>query len=784
MKSTSPAKTSPLPPAFVPRLGEKEKNAVHKICAGFVPDRLFDLHAHLLRASHFPEAVRPNYLNQDDVHGAASYSKSVEDFFGQRKWSGLFFGFPAKGNNPAEINSWVKQEVQSLGQDSAALMLCKPDSDPQSVAAMLEVRAFSGLKPYHVYAQLPTTDQAPIEAFAPEWMWEACHATKSVLMLHIMRDQGISDPENCATLRKFLIKYPHCHLVLAHIARSFNYRCARGNLQWLNEFPNVWLDTSAITETEAFRIALQELGVARLCYGSDFPISNLRGKTMTTDGPPRWFYGHEAAYSPSTSIPLVGIESLRCLREACDDANLGQEDLKCLFETNSLRVLRRPVSPPLTVSGPQRWNHAKSVISCGSGLRSKWAELYDPATWPSYFSRCKGSRIWDFSGREFTDFGGGAGAIVLGYSDPVVDQAVHQRISRGTYCTLLSPQEVELAELLLELHPWAGRVRYGRGGGEAMGMAVRIARAATGRSGVAFCGYHGWQDWYLAANLGDQASLDGHLLPGLRPLGVPRELKGTATTFKYNDLASFEHALTSLNGQPAAIVMEPMRTQWPEPGYLATIKRRAAEVGAVLIMDEITSGWRFGFPGASARFGIEPDIAVYAKAMSNGFPCAAIIGRTEVMEAANSSFISSSYWTDAIGPAASLASVRRMRELKVQEAIWQRGGDFQTKLKEVAARHTDCRVQISGMPCNPYVTFDLGPLANKAKVAFIRIMAAQGFLVAGVNYIMFTHTDRMFEEFLIAASVAFAQVDTLVRKGALDDFVGENVGIGNFARLT
>lgn len=217
MKSASAAKTPP-PPAFVHRLGEEEKNAVHKICAGFVPDRLFDLHAHLLRASHFPEAVRPNYLNQDDVHGADSYSKTVEDFFGQRKWSGLFFGFPAKGNNPTEINSWVKQEIQSLGEDSAALMLCKPDSDPQSVAAMLEAGAFSGLKPYHTYAHLPTTNKAPIEAFAPEWMWEACHATKSVIMLHIMRDHGISDPDNCATLRRFLTKYPHCHVVLAHVA--------------------------------------------------------------------------------------------------------------------------------------------------------------------------------------------------------------------------------------------------------------------------------------------------------------------------------------------------------------------------------------------------------------------------------------------------------------------------------------------------------------------------------------------------------------------------------------
>jgi len=783
MSSYATSTKSPEAAAFVPRLCEHEQEAVHRICDGFVPQELFDLHAHLVLPVHFPSPGLPPYLNRDDILGAQSYEAAMTDFFGNRNWQGLFFGFPAKGNDLDGINEWMSSEVESLSNGSEALMLCAPDSDRSVVLRGLSERGFSGIKPYHVYTPLAVTEQASIEAFAPEWMWEACHATKSVLMLHIMRDGGISDPENQSTIRRLLTKYPDCHLVLAHIARSFNYRCARGHLRWLDEYSNVWLDTSAITETEAFRIALEELGVSRMCYGSDFPISHIRGKSMTVSGPPRWYYGYETEYSPN-GMPLVGAESLRCLREACEDAALGAEDLRCLFQTNASRVLRRPIAASMEQTGPERWTHAKSVISCGSGLRSKWAELYDPGTWPSYFSRCKGSRIWDFQGREFTDFGAGAGAIVLGYSDPVVDRAVHQRVSRGTYCTLLSPQEVELAELLLDLHPWAGRVRYGRGGGEAMGMAVRIARAATGRSGVAFCGYHGWQDWYLAANLGDAASLDGHLLPGLQPLGVPRELKGTATTFKYNDLASFEASLAALNGEPAAIVMEPMRTQWPEPGFLETIKRRAAEVGAVLIMDEITSGWRFGFPGASSRLGIQPDIAVYAKAMSNGFPCAAIIGTSEVMDASNASFISSSYWTDAVGPAAALASVRRMRDLGVQEAVWQRGGDFQTRLKEVASKHTDCRVQISGMPANPYITFDLGPLANKAKIAFIRVMVERGFLLTSVSYIMFTHTDRMFEEFLVAASIALDKVDSLVRAGTLDEFVGENSGIGNFARLT
>lgn len=783
MSSYAPPAKPPILAAFVPRLGEEEKAVIHEICTSFVPQRVFDLHAHILKADQFPKGSLPTYWKTGDVFDAGAFGHTMDDFFGDRQWSGLFFGFPARGNDCAAINEWVHGEVASLGKDSLALYLCPPDADAAAVTEKLRTKRFAGLKPYHLYAPLADTLQAPIEAFAPEWMWEACHVSESVLTLHIMRDGGISDQGNQNFIGRMLAKYPKCHLILAHIARSFNYRCARGNLSWLNEFENVWLDTSAITETETFRIALQEMGPARIAYGSDFPISHLRGKSVTVGGPPRWYYSDQAEYS-SKGMPLVGIESLRCLREACEDLGLGDDDLRCIFETNAMRVLRRNPERTQTQFGPDLWSHAKSVISCGSGLRSKWAELYDPGTWPSYFSRCKGSRIWDVNGRQYTDFGAGAGAIVLGYSDPVVDQAVRQRIGRGTYCTLLSPQEVELAELLLELHPWAGRVRYARGGGEAMGVAVRIARAATDRSGVAFCGYHGWQDWYLAANLGDGKNLDGHLLPGLAPLGVPRELKGTAVPFQYNDLAAFEAALAELGGRPAAVVMEPMRTQFPEPGFLETIKRRTAEVGAVLIVDEITSGWRFGFPGASALFGLEPDIAVYAKATSNGFPCGAIIGRAEVMDGANGSFISSSYWTDGVGPAAALASVRRMRDLKVQPAIWQRGEDFQSRFRQLAAQHTECKAVIGGMPANPYISFDLGELANKAKIAFIRMMVARGYLCAGGNFIMFTHTDQMFDGFLAAAEEAYSALDQLVSKGELEDYVGAAEGLGNFARLT
>jgi glutamate-1-semialdehyde 2,1-aminomutase len=396
------------------------------------------------------------------------------------------------------------------------------------------------------------------------------------------------------------------------------------------------------------------------------------------------------------------------------------------------------------------WSRAKQTIAGGTGLLSKRAEMFDERTWPAYFSRASGCNVWDLNGQRYRDFAGGVGAILLGYGDRDVDRAVGRRISAGTYCSLVNPQEVELAETLLSLHPWAGKVRYARGGGDAMTIAVRVARAATGRSGVAFCGYHGWHDWYLAANLGEKGALDGHLLPGLEPKGVPRELLGTSRPFKYNDLASLDEALAHLDGNLAAIVMEPMRSQTPKDDFLQKVKARAAAAGAVFVVDEVTSGLRYGFPGAMARLGIEPDLVVYAKAMSNGFPFGVVVGRDSVMQQATGSFISSSYWTDGVGPAAALAVLAKAKRLGLFELIWERGTKFQAGLREVAARHPRCALTVGGMPSTPTLTFGLGPDAPLAQTLYIRRMRERGFLVAGYSYVMLAQREEDRSEMLEA----------------------------------
>ena len=352
----------------------------------------------------------------------------------------------------------------------------------------------------------------------------------------------------------------------------------------------------------------------------------------------------------------------------------------------------------MELTGQNLYRQARRLIPGGTQLLSKRPEMFLPDEWPSYYSRAAGVEVWDLDGRKYVDMSYmGIGACILGYADPDVSSAVHAAVDSGSMTTLNCPEEVELAELLCELHPWAEKVRYARCGGEAMAIAVRVARAATGRDRVAFCGYHGWHDWYLAANLADDSALDGHLLPGLEPAGVPRGLRGTALPFRYNHAEELEAIVSACGGDLAAVVMEPIRNAEPEPGFLESVRRIASRLGAVLIVDEVSAGWRLLTGGAHLRYELVPDMAVFAKAMSNGYPMAAIIGVAGVMESFQSTFVSSTYWTERIGPAAALATLRKHRRLDVVRHLIATGLEIQGGWRAAAAR-ARLAVTVSGMP--------------------------------------------------------------------------------------
>lgn len=757
---------------------------------GFLPDEIYDIHTHPYHPEHFAPGAW-TLFGAMGPQGPAEHRAALQRYMPAPTIHGLYFGMPHRTARRAEMNTWVADETRRHGTAlSRALMVVAPADDRATVADALRSGRFCGIKVYHVYSARPDTMHANVEEFAPEWMWELLDEVRGVLLLHIVHDGAMDHPANQQSLRRLCRAYPRARLILAHIARSFTYRNAREGLRFLVDLDNAVVDTSAVCEAETFRAALEILGPRRVLWGSDFAVSEIRGRCVTTGG--LFFWLHPEVLRPdyqaatTSDLTLVGIESLISLREACEDTGMTRGDLEDIFRRNALRTLAPHLpatAAPPAADGPALWARARTVISGGTGLLSKRAEMFDAKSWPSYFSRCAGSEVWDLNDRRYVDFAGGVGAILLGYADPDVTAAVRRRLSLGTYCSLVNPQEVELAEQLLALHPWAGKVRYARGGGDAMAMAVRIARAATGRSGVAFCGYHGWHDWYLAANLGETDALNGHLLPGLEPRGVPRELKGTSVPFKYNDPASFEAALARLGPNLAAVVMEPMRSQLPQDDFLQKVAARCRAAGGVFVVDEVTSGLRFGFPGAMARLGVEPDVAVYAKAMSNGFPFGAVVGRDAIMQAADGSFISSSYWTDGVGPAAALAVLEKVQRLHVFEEIWAKGSRLQAGLRALAARHPECRLVVGGMPAIPTMTFNLGADAPLAQTLYVRKMRERGFLVATYHYVMLAHDESKFQQLLASADAVMDEIAPLLANGGLAAAAGVPGGQRGFTRL-
>jgi glutamate-1-semialdehyde 2,1-aminomutase len=433
--------------------------------------------------------------------------------------------------------------------------------------------------------------------------------------------------------------------------------------------------------------------------------------------------------------------------------------------------------------GQELYKTAKTRIPGGTQLLSKRPEMFLPEQWPSYYSRAKGVEVWDLDGNRYIDMSyNGIGACVLGAADPDVDAAVRAAIDAGSTSTLNAPEEVELAELLCELHPWADMVRYARCGGEAVAVAVRIARARTRRDRVAFCGYHGWHDWYLAANLAEERALDGHLLPGLESSGVPRGLQGTALPFRYNHPEELEAIVARHRGDLAAVVMEPIRDHEPEPGFLNRADELAKSAGAVLVVDEVSAGFRLNTGGAHLKYGLKPDIAVFAKALGNGYPIAAVIGRADVMQAAQETFISSTNWTERIGPAAALALVRKHQRRDVGSHLVRIGKLVQDGWR-AAALSVGLELEVGGIP--PLGHFSLpGAQRPEAETLFTQMMLDRGFLATTGFYATFAHEDDHVRAYLGATKDVFETIAMSLADGTLVSRLRGPVAHTGFRRLT
>jgi len=431
--------------------------------------------------------------------------------------------------------------------------------------------------------------------------------------------------------------------------------------------------------------------------------------------------------------------------------------------------------------GQELYNKAKQLIPGGTMLLSKRPEMFLPDQWPAYYSKAKGCEVWDLDGKKYIDVSiMGIGTNILGYAHDEVDEAVVNTVKHSNMSTLNCPEEVYLAEKLVEINPWAAMVRFARSGGEANAIAIRIARAASGKDKVALCGYHGWHDWYLSTNLGPGDGLGNHLLPGLDPAGVPKNLEGTTVPFNYNDFESLKNIVAK--GDVGVIKMEVVRNMGPEDNFLQKVRNLATENNIVLIFDECTSGFRQTFGGLHQMYGVEPDIAMYGKALGNGYGITAVVGRREIMESAQKTFISSTFWTERIGPTAALKTLEVMEKEKSWERITETGRFIGNKWKSMASSH-GLEIDLNGLPALIGFSFK-SDLHLTYRTFLTQEMLKKGYLAATSVYVSIVHTEELLNEYFENLDDIFHKIGQ-AEKGNLDikSFLEGPVCHGGFKRL-
>jgi len=431
--------------------------------------------------------------------------------------------------------------------------------------------------------------------------------------------------------------------------------------------------------------------------------------------------------------------------------------------------------------GQQLYKEAKQIIPGGTQLLSKRPEMFLPNHWPAYYQKAHGIEVTTLDGVKMKDFSYmGIGSCVLGYKDEDVNREVHRAIDRGNMSTLNCPSEVELTKLLIELHPWAEMARYTRAAGEACAVAVRIARAASKKDKIAFCGYHGWHDWYLASNWNNGDDLSTHLLSGLSPVGVPKNLKNTAFPFNYNKIEELEEILE--NHDIGSIIMEPLRGSRPKDHFLEKIRKICDEKNIILIFDEVTSAFRINTGGIHLTLNVNPDIAVLGKGISNGYPLGAVIGKKKFMNASQDTFISSTFFTEDTGFTAAIACINKHRLFNVGEHINNLGNYFQEKLNEIAIS-SRIKINISGLSAFSSWSFNY-PNGIAIKTLYIQKMLSRKILAKNSLYLSFAHKKEDIDYYLENIKEVFDELAILIDQNKIEENLLGPIAHTGFTRLT
>ncbi len=413
--------------------------------------------------------------------------------------------------------------------------------------------------------------------------------------------------------------------------------------------------------------------------------------------------------------------------------------------------------------GQQLLKEAKKIIPGGNQLLSKRSEIFLPGFWPTYYKKAKGCKVWDLNNKMYYDFAGmGVTSCVLGYSDKDVNKSLNEGIKNGSMCTLNAAEEVSLAKELLSIHKWSGMAKFCKSGGEACMVAIRIARAFTNKKNIAFCGYHGWHDWYLAANMGNSKNLDNQLLPGLKAKGVSDSFKNTIKPFIYNDIESIKNIFKNKNNNIGIIIMEPMRGVKPQKNFLKKVALIAKKNKALLIFDEITSGFKDIYGGLHLKFKIKPDIAIFGKSLGNGYPISAIIGRKNIMQVAQETFISSTMWTDRLGFIAANSTLKKLKKFKINTLIAKYGEKIKNGWEKLAKKN-EIKILITGQNSIPCLNFDY---QNNPEILtfFTQEMLKKGFLAGSQVATTYAYNDRIINKYLNEVDEVFKKINLSLQK--------------------
>ena len=405
-------------------------------------------------------------------------------------------------------------------------------------------------------------------------------------------------------------------------------------------------------------------------------------------------------------------------------------------------------------TGQKIWIKAKNIIPNGGMLLSKRSEANLAKYWPSYYDKAKGCFIWDLDGKKYIDVGlMGVGTNVLGYNNRAVNNAVKKAIDKINMSTFNAPEEVQLAEKLIEIHPWASMVRFARTGGEANAVAIRIARAFTKSTKVAVCGYHGWHDWYLAANIKNKKNLKNHLMDNLNTDGVPKSLINTIYPFNYNDFEGLKKIIEK--NKIKIIKMEVKRYDEPRNNFLKKIRNYATKKNILLIFDECTTGFREVFGGLHKKYKINPDIAIFGKALGNGFAITAVIGKRNIMETAKNSFISSTFWTERSGSVAALKTIELMEKEKSWKQINAIGKKIKLGWKKLSKKY---KLNLLIYGSNVLPTFKFKSQKNLEYMKFItEQMLKRRFLFKNTVYVSVAHKKNIIDKY-------FKNLDIVLKK--------------------